>query len=130
MRTLRRELEDRLREIRARLGNLEDGIDATARGRDLGDQAAATHNHEVTADERERLTETAQEIRRALGRMDARTYGKCADCNGLIGPSRLQAIPYAETCIECERIREAMALADEREAGIRRVPRPTRGLEP
>jgi DnaK suppressor protein len=126
VRTLRRALEERLREIRLRLGDLDDGAD---RGGDEADSAAASVIHDLTVDERERLTTQATAIRRALGRMDAGTYGRCEDCGQRIAPSRLQALPYADACIDCQSTREAMALADERPAGIRRVPRPTRPLE-
>lgn len=39
------------------------------------------------------------EIDRALFRIKAGIYGRCAECGKKIGESRLNAIPEAETCI-------------------------------
>lgn len=43
-----------------------------------------------------------KEIHDALGRIDEGTYGKCAFCGKEINRERLEAIPYARLCIECE----------------------------
>ena len=41
------------------------------------------------------------EIDEALRRIDEETYGKC-ECGTLIGDKRLEAVPYAQLCIECK----------------------------
>jgi len=43
-----------------------------------------------------------KEIHDALGRIDEGTYGKCALCGRQISEERLEAIPYARLCKECE----------------------------
>jgi DnaK suppressor protein len=118
VKTLRRALEDRLREIRIRLGDLTDGAD---RGGDEADSAAASVIHDLTVDERERLTTQATAIRRALGRMDAGTYGQCQSCGELIEVMRLQAIPWAPNCRSCQEWIEREDV--ERRYGVTRVPR-------
>lgn len=47
--------------------------------------------------------ETLQQIDEALGRIEAGTFGVCQDCGQPIAKPRLQAIPYASTCINCAR---------------------------
>ena len=47
------------------------------------------------------------QIHDALGRIDAGTYGKCDECDGLIAKPRLQALPYAKYCIDCARKMES-----------------------
>jgi RNA polymerase-binding protein DksA len=41
------------------------------------------------------------EIQLALERLDAGTYGLCAECGGSIGLERLSARPVVRTCITC-----------------------------
>lgn len=45
-------------------------------------------------------------INDALYRIDQGTYGICAECNHEIPIERLQAIPYADTCIKCQSKKE------------------------
>lgn len=39
------------------------------------------------------------EIRAALARIDAGTYGRCRTCDAPIAPARLAALPTAATCV-------------------------------
>jgi YteA family regulatory protein len=43
-----------------------------------------------------------KDIHDAISRIDKGTYGKCAFCGEDIGNERLEVIPYARVCIECE----------------------------
>jgi len=38
----------------------------------------------------------------ALKRISTGDFGICADCGGTIGLKRLQALPWANNCIECQ----------------------------
>ncbi len=40
----------------------------------------------------------------ALARFDAGTYGICTSCHLRIGAERLEALPTAALCIDCQRI--------------------------
>lgn len=40
----------------------------------------------------------------ALRALDDGTYGTCASCGKPIAPERLEAIPWAPTCIDCARM--------------------------
>ena len=51
------------------------------------------------------------EVISALERIDAGTFGVCARCGHAIAKARLDAVPYARTCIRCARG------ADSRSAG-------------
>jgi DnaK suppressor protein len=46
---------------------------------------------------------TRKEIQDALDRISARTFGNCEKCHAVIGARRLNTIPYARYCVECER---------------------------
>ena len=39
----------------------------------------------------------------ALARLDAGTYGSCTSCGRAIGAERLEALPAAALCIDCQR---------------------------
>ena len=41
-------------------------------------------------------------IEAALDRVAAGTYGRCIRCGGAIVAGRLEVLPYAETCIDCQ----------------------------
>ena len=40
----------------------------------------------------------------ALARLDDGTFGTCVRCGRPIAPERLQALPWAAHCIDCQRI--------------------------
>jgi DnaK suppressor protein len=42
-------------------------------------------------------------VRQALSRIDDGTYGSCLQCEGEIGPKRLNALPWTPLCIECQK---------------------------
>lgn len=72
------------------------------------DEGTETHEREldvtteVFLDEEERRIE---EARRALARG---TYGTCTDCGADIPPDRLDAVPEAVRCVDCQRTLEGM----------------------
>ena len=41
-------------------------------------------------------------VSRALKRIEDGTYGICSQCEKAIIPERLEALPYAELCINCQ----------------------------
>lgn len=90
---IRKQLEQRLEERLTLLQDLEPRalptIDPVAY------QTAAAH----------RLT--IQQISAALNRLDAGTYGQCARCGGQIAPARLEVVPHATACIDCQNHAEA-----------------------
>lgn len=59
-----------------------------------GDEEAARG---VLMSEEQLLTE----VREALARLDAGTFGRCERCGRRIGKTRLKAVPYARRCIRC-----------------------------
>ena len=46
-------------------------------------------------------------IENALQRIATRQYGTCELCKRVISHARLNALPYANQCIQCQRAREA-----------------------
>jgi DnaK suppressor protein len=52
----------------------------------------------------EQLEDQLDEIEKALERIEDGTYGHCNNCGNFILPERLEALPYAELCIDCQRL--------------------------
>lgn len=55
---------------------------------------------------REHAGSELEEVRAALTRLDAGTYGRCEICGREIGDERLEAMPQTRFCIEHQRERE------------------------
>src|SRR5271155_1317253 len=50
----------------------------------------------------ERNSDGLREVRDALLRIDAGTFGICVGCDENINPKRLAAVPWASSCIVCQ----------------------------
>ncbi|HET7703024.1 MAG TPA: TraR/DksA C4-type zinc finger protein [Candidatus Limnocylindrales bacterium] len=44
------------------------------------------------------------DVEAAIARLDRGTYGACVRCGRPIAPERLDALPWAAHCIDCQRI--------------------------
>lgn len=55
----------------------------------------------------EQLEEQLEETQQALKRIDEGEYGQCMKCGNSILPERLEALPSAELCIDCQRLETA-----------------------
>lgn len=51
---------------------------------------------------RERATQQLAQVEAALERIQTDTFGKCTRCGREIAPERLDALPWAAHCIECQ----------------------------
>ena len=51
----------------------------------------------------EQLEDQLADVNKALNRIEEGTYGICTNCGEAIMPERLEALPYAELCINCQR---------------------------
>ena len=52
-----------------------------------------------------RLDYQINEVNKALNRIKDGVYSICTNCKKTINSDRLQALPYAEHCIDCERLK-------------------------
>lgn len=73
---------------------------------DLADAALDTAHEEVTSQMAEVEGRELVQIEEALQRFDDKTYGLCVECEKPVPLARLQALPYARFCIECQRLAE------------------------
>jgi DnaK suppressor protein len=49
----------------------------------------------------EKLFDALEDVREALAKLEAGTYGICEVCSRPINPARLEAMPATKLCIEC-----------------------------
>lgn len=93
--------------LRARLAQLEDRLSQVSKdlnsshSADSGEQAVERENDEVLAGIGQETETSIQQIRSALARIEAGTYGVCAICGKTINPARLNAIPETVVCVAC-----------------------------
>ena len=50
--------------------------------------------------------QTLELVDEALARIDDGDFGRCVECESWIKKARLEAIPFAKACIECQRAAE------------------------
>jgi DnaK suppressor protein len=102
---LQKSLVARRDELRRRLGgDLEDLRSGTAGvGADTVDVAFDSGSEEVTSALAELESRELTQIERSLVRLRQGTYGVCEGCSRKIPITRLNALPFTTTCIECQR---------------------------
>ncbi len=72
----------------------------------LADSATATLNREIDSTLEENSEHVLHGIDEALGRIENGTFGTCSVCGKQIAEDRLEALPYATRCIDCQRLAE------------------------
>jgi DnaK suppressor protein len=68
----------------------------------MADQGSATFERELDMTLEENVRELLAEVRRALDRIEAGTYGTCERCAEAIPAERMEAVPTASLCITCK----------------------------
>lgn len=94
------DLKARLADIGERTREIEDDLRHPLDD-DLEDQAIDLADDESLEGVDTVLLAEARQIRFALARIEAGTYGSCANCGEDIAPERLKARPIATRCIKC-----------------------------
>jgi RNA polymerase-binding protein DksA len=72
----------------------------------LADTATETYDRELDYTLEENSGHVLAEIDAALKRIEEGTYGVCSNCAKPIPEERLEALPWATLCIDCQRERE------------------------
>ena len=75
-------------------------------GGDVVDEALDAAQDEISSQLAEVESRELANIERALVRIKSGNYGECEICNEKIPLARLNALPYATSCIECQRAAE------------------------
>lgn len=87
-------------------GSLEEETEEETYDNHLADSATATLNREIDYTLEENSEHVLTAIDEALERIESGTFGTCGRCGKPIAEERLEAIPYANRCIDCKRLEE------------------------
>jgi DnaK suppressor protein len=97
----RAELLDRVRAVRSR------DPESTGGGSpDLGDRALSTVTRELLFSLSTSERDILRRIDAALDRIEAGSFGTCLHCGKKVQSGRLQAVPWARHCIECQELQD------------------------
>ena len=77
---------------------------------DLGDLSTLDLDRDIDYEILSMHTETLKDIDEALNRLDEGSYGICDECGGEIGEKRLEVVPFALYCLECQQENERLRL--------------------
>jgi DnaK suppressor protein len=95
-------LEAKLAELAQVLRN-RDGI-TIEKSPDALDEVQNAAERELAIRNLDRESNLFRNVRAALARIDEGTYGVCLHCEEDISPKRLNAVPWASFCIQCQEI--------------------------
>ena len=93
-------LETKLAELAQVLRN-RDGI-TIEKSPDALDEVQNAAERELAIRNLDRESSLFRNVRAALARIDEGTYGICLHCEEDISPKRLNAVPWAPFCIQCQ----------------------------
>ncbi len=73
---------------------------------DLGDRALNTVSRDLLFQLSSGERDILRRIDAALDRIEADTYGACIRCGKAVRPGRLDAVPWARHCIDCQELQD------------------------
>jgi DnaK suppressor protein len=96
----KQQLEDRLRELTARLSQIEQDLDRPVSPQ-FGEMAIERESDEVLEDMGKAGLQEIRMIEAALDRIEKGSYGICARCGDAIAEQRLDVVPHTPLCRDC-----------------------------
>jgi RNA polymerase-binding protein DksA len=90
----------------ANSGTIEEETEEETYDNHLADSASATLDREIDYTLEGNAEHILGAIDQGLQRIESGTYGTCERCGKQIAEDRLEAIPYATRCIDCQRLVE------------------------
>jgi DnaK suppressor protein len=94
-------------DLRAGQESADDGTE------DIVDRANNAYNRELMFSLSDTERQMVLQIEAALRRLDDGVYGRCTNCGNTINMRRLDAVPYARFCIDCQELAEKGMLENE-----------------
>jgi DnaK suppressor protein len=100
---LRVQLETERDELREALSRHEEnGRPNIGLGNHMADDGTEAFEQAASLALRRNQERMLERMERALARMEAGAFGRCERCGERIDYARLEAIPYASLCIDCQ----------------------------
>ena len=121
-RALKGMLEERRQEILDKLRTIREAMpDQRLDVQDAEEQAVTDFAKDMEFALVQMKADTLSRIDEAMRRLEAGTYGECAECGTEIPAARLKALPFAVLCRDCQ-AQEEMRTAEENKATMRALP--------
>ncbi len=104
-------LLDKERKLLSDIARLEGEarVSSESEVKDTTDAASSSEGASESLQEGALASRTLIEVRDALQRIEAGTYGKCSACGRPIEAARLEAIPWARYCLEDQKKQDQAA---------------------
>ncbi len=110
-------LEDRRREIQAKLRSLRETLPAeVAEVKDTEEQSVHDFVQAVEVALMEMKSATLAKIDEAVRRLENGSYGVCTECGTEISEARLKALPFAALCRPCQEREEESKIHNDNRA--------------
>jgi DnaK suppressor protein len=108
MEKYRRLLDDKKAALSAELAKTRSAEEETTEEstQDIADKAVSSYTREFLYSLTDGERSTLLQIDDALGRIDDVTYGLCLNCGSLMTEKRLNAVPWAPYCLDCQELSE------------------------
>jgi DnaK suppressor protein len=115
-------LEERRQEILDKLRTIREAMpDQRLDVQDAEEQAVTDFAKDMEFALVQMKADTLSRIDEAMRRLEAGTYGECAECGTDIPAARLKALPFAVLCRDCQ-AQEEMRTAEESKVAMRALP--------
>lgn len=82
----------------------DETIDESAQ--DMADRATSAYTKEFAYSLSESDRKILLLIEEALGRLDAGSYGTCIHCSQVVQEKRIEAVPWARHCLDCQELQD------------------------
>lgn len=96
--------EELIRDISRNREVTDETVDEQAQ--DMVDRATSAYTREFAFSLSESDRKALLLIEQALLRIDQGTYGVCVHCQGIVQDKRLEAVPWARHCLECQEMQD------------------------
>src|SRR5512132_4061120 len=73
---------------------------------DIADKAVSSYTREFLYSLSDADRNTLLQIDQSLERIEVGTYGQCRNCGSPISEKRLNAVPWAQLCVDCQELSE------------------------
>lgn len=96
------ERDEILGSVQSRHDEVEEGPTGVSDGSGETEHLTIAEFKELSQHLDRMASEALAEIESALARLDDGTYGNCVDCGERIAAERLEALPAAARCVDCQ----------------------------
>ena len=108
MEKYRRLLDEKKATLSAELAKTRSAEEETTEEstQDIADKAVSSYTREFLYSLTDGERSTLLQIDDALGRVEDGSYGLCLNCGSLMTEKRLNAVPWAPYCLDCQELSE------------------------